>query len=323
MAWIKRNLLFVIGGAVALLLLGAGSFYIFKSSSDYTAASTRLDEIYDKLKDLQGRSPAPGNDNKVNNTALAKEHAAVLTNWIVTAGKYFQPVPAIPSGAVTDEAFASALRRTVEQLQRTGESSGVTLPPKYDFSFAAQRPLVKFAPESLEQLAVQLGEVKVLAEAIFAAKVNALDSIQRVRVSSVDMTGPAGDYIDLQSVTNEQAVITPYVVTFRSFTPELSRLISVLAASPNALVIKAINIQPANMASAGGQPGMPPGMPYPGMPPGMMPGRAEFEAPIQPGYAPAGQPAATAGKGGLQTVLKEQLLRVTMEVDFIKLLPKS
>jgi hypothetical protein len=30
-----------------------------------------------------------------------------------------------------------------------------------------------------------------------------------------------------------------------------------------------------------------------------------------------------ADKGGLQTVLKEQLLRVTLEVEIVKLLPKS
>ena len=30
-----------------------------------------------------------------------------------------------------------------------------------------------------------------------------------------------------------------------------------------------------------------------------------------------------AGKGGLQTVLKEQLLRVSLEVGLVKLLPKS
>ena len=46
--------------------------------------------------------------------------------------------------------------------------------------------------------------------------------------------------------------------------------------------------------------------------------------PGYPGAAP--QPSPTAkrapGKGGLQTVLKEQLLRVTLEVDIVKLLPK-
>jgi hypothetical protein len=41
----------------------------------------------------------------------------------------------------------------------------------------------------------------------------------------------------------------------------------------------------------------------------------EFERPAAP--------AVTAGRGGLPTVLKEQLLRVTMEVGFVNLLPKS
>jgi hypothetical protein len=36
---------------------------------------------------------------------------------------------------------------------------------------------------------------------------------------------------------------------------------------------------------------------------------------------PAAQPAA--GRGGLPVVLKEQLLRVTLEVELVKLLPKS
>ena len=38
---------------------------------------------------------------------------------------------------------------------------------------------------------------------------------------------------------------------------------------------------------------------------------------------PDQQPPPVAGKGGLQTVLKEQLLRITMEVEIVKLLPKS
>jgi hypothetical protein len=39
-----------------------------------------------------------------------------------------------------------------------------------------------------------------------------------------------------------------------------------------------------------------------------------------------GQPALAPsfpGKGGLPTVLKEQLLRVSMEVEFVKRLPKT
>lgn len=319
MGWIKRNLFIVIGGAVALVLLGAGGFYIFQSWTRDSAASVKLEEIYKTLKDLKSRSPAPGND-KVNNTETAKQQEKVVQEWIASSQKYFQPVPAIPPATnVTSEAFASALRRTVDLLQREAENAGVTLPPKYDFSFSAQRPLVQFAAGSLEPLATQLGEVKAISECIFSARVNAIDTIQRTRVSQDDISGSQSDYTDRQSTTNELAVLTPYVITFRCFTPELARVISAFAASSNAMVISKINIQPAGMATTALPGGMPPGMP--GMP-GRLYGEAEMPAPG--GYPPpaaAGQPVP--GKGGLQTVLKEQLLRVTMEVELIKLLPKS
>lgn len=321
MGWIKRNLFIVIGGAVAVVLLGAGGFYTYQSWSSNSVASDKLNELYNTLKSLQSQSPAPGNE-KVNNTETAKQQDQLVQQWVASAQKYFQPIAAVPAGTnVTSEAFASALRKTVDLLQREADNAGVTLPPKYDFSFSAQRPLVKFAAGSLEPLAVQLGEVKAISLCLFSARVNAIDTIQRIRVSEDDINGSQSDYTDRQSVTNELAVLTPYVVTFRCFTPELSRVISAFATSTNAMVISKINVQPAGAASS--TPG--------GLAPGMMPGRmgAEGEMPAAPAYGypgyppPAGAAQPAPAKGGLQTVLKEQLLRVTMEVELIKLLPKS
>lgn len=310
MGWIKRNLFFVIAGVVALGLIGAGGFYIYTGMARNSAASVKLNEYYDTLKNLQQQKPAPGND-KINNTAIAKEQQQQMQTWIASARKYFRPVPTIPSGAVTSEAFASALRRTVDQLQHEADDASVTLPPKYDFSFSAQRPLVKFADGSLQPLAVQLGQVKTLAELIFSTRINALDGIQRIRVSGDDATGPAADYTDEQSVTNDLAVITPYVITFRCFTPELARAISAFATSSNTFLIRAINVEPAGSADAAASQDEAAPAAY-GRYRRMSP---EFERPAAP--------AVTAGRGGLPTVLKEQLLRVTMEVGFVNLLPKS
>ena len=72
------------------------------------------------------------------------------------------PIPNPANGVVTSEAFAAALRRTIDQLQHEADSASVTLPPQYGFSFEAERTLVKFAPGSLEPLAEQLGEVKTI-----------------------------------------------------------------------------------------------------------------------------------------------------------------
>lgn len=309
MGWIKRNLFFVIGGIVTLGFLGAGGFYIYQDWTRNSVAADKLNEIYGTLKSLQEQSPSPGNE-KIDNTKIAKEQQQQLQAWIKSAGKFFQPIPSIPSGNVSSEAFAGALRRTVDSLQHEADSAGVMLPPKYDFSFSAERSLVKFAPDSLEPLAQQLGEVKAVVETIFSTRANALDGIQRVRVSADDLAGPQGDYIDEHSVTNELAIITPYVVTFRCFTPELSRIVGAFATSTNMFLIKAINIQPAGAASlspdAAGQP----------------PGRFGGE-PGMPGQMPPPAVQPLTGKGGLQTVLKEQLLRVSLEVGLVKLLPKS
>ena len=324
MGWIKRNLFFVIGGVIALALLGGSGFYIFQGWSKNSTTSDQLNEDYNTLKDLSGTTGnkiGPGND-KVNNTETAKEQEKQIHDWVVTARAYFQPIPVILASPVTDQSFASVLRRTVAQLQDEADAKNIAMPPKYDFSFTAQLSTMQFDESSLEPLAIQLSEIKAITEIIFSANVNALDSIQRVQVSSDDVKGPQADYFDEHSVTNDIAVTTPYVVTFRSFTPELARVISAFATSSNAFVIKAINVQPAGPAMImNGQPGMSPepfagNRGFPGGFPGGYPGG------FQPGVPPpVAQPVMN--KGGLQTVLKEQLLKVTLEVEIVKLLPKS
>jgi hypothetical protein len=329
MGWIKRNLFFVVGGVLALGLLGGAGFFIWQGWSLNSDASVKLNEIYGKLQELAQSPLQPGN-NKVNNTEEAKAQEKQVLDWIASAGKYFQPIPAVPPGAtVPSAAYAEALRQTIDLLQHEAESASVTLPPKYDFSFSAQRSLVRFAPGSLEPLAAQLGEVKAISEILFAARVNDLDSIQRVRVSDDDTAGLQSDYIDQRPITNDLAIITPYVVTFRCFTPELARVVSGFATSPNPFIVKSVTVQPASATTNPEGTGEAAPNPYPA---GMDPRYADprymdprYRRGPMPGMVPnpdqpqAGQPAA---KGGLQTVLKEQLLHITLEVEIVKLLPK-
>jgi hypothetical protein len=185
----------------------------------------------------------------------------------------------------------------IDQLQHEADGASVALPPQYNFSFKAQRDLVRFAPGSLEQLAGQLGEVKTIAEVLYAARVNALDGIQRVRVSDDDASGPQADYLDDHSTTNNLAVLTPYQITFRSFSPEIGAVLAGFASSPHGFIVKGINVQLAGAAGT------------------MSPN------PVGPALAPGAPPAP--GRGGLQAMLNEQLLRVTLVVEVVKLLPKK
>jgi hypothetical protein len=314
MGWIKRNLFFVIGGIIALGLLGAAGYYIYASWSRNATADSKLNEIYGQLQNFAQQTPAPGND-KINNTQIANDQEKELRAWETNAAAHFESIAAIPPGPnVSNAAFADAFRHTIDQLQHEADAAGVMLPPKYDFSFSAQRSLIQFAPGSPNLLAVQLGEVKVIAEILFAARINTLDGIQRVRVSDDDTAGPQSDYIDEHSVTNDLAIVTPYVITFRCFTPELAKVIEGFATATNAFVIKSVNTQSGSAVV--GSAGIPPeGMN--GQPP---PRVGDFPNQPSPGMPP---PETAMAHGGLPTVLKEQLIRVTMEVDLIKLLPKK
>lgn len=300
MAWIKRNLFFVIGGIISLGLLGGAGLYVYQNWKKNSEVYDKLEEVVGNLESLAKQKPGPGN-KEINNTGIATNQVSQLLEWNKSVSRYFQPVEAIPAEVpVQSETYAASLRRTVDQLQHEANDAGVLLPKNYDFSFTAQRPLVKFAG-SLEPLAVQLGEVKAIAEILFGARIYALDGIQRVRVSADDGNGPQSDYTEQPCVTNDLATITPYTASFRCFTPELARIIGDFAVCSNSFIIQSVNVQPAGaMAPPAGM--MPPGMTLP-------PNAAAM--------------SAANGKGGLQTILKEQLLRVTLELRLVKLLPKK
>jgi len=368
MDWIKRNLYFLIGGLAALGLMGWAGWYLYSKMSENTGVREELTAAYAELDRLNREKPHPGN-RTVDNIKSAKEQQQQVKDLMTKARDYFKPIPAIPDTPKVDsQEFTAALRRTIDQLQKQATNSSVILPPNYSFSFEAQKPKVTFAPGSLEPLSQQLGEVKVLSEILFNAKVNSLDNIRRVRVSADDSSGPVTDYIEKRPVTNELAVLVPYEITFRCFSQELADTLAGLASSPHGIIVKTINVEPGTAATTldpslspfaptaaapvylpqtrlpaaeadsaamfarrygiggGGRGSGRYGPPAGGGGAGGVPLRG-FEAP-PPVYTPPPVAAATPTpgqppKGGLQTVLDEKQLKVTLALDIVKLLPQK
>lgn len=412
MDWVKRNLYFVVGSAVVLLLLGLAGFYLYRGWSANHQIAEKLSGQYAELKRLYNLDPNPGSD-KINNIKAAREQQEELRQFLQQTRTHFAPVPSLPAphgtNRVTSEEFTSALRRTVDQLQRDATNASVALPPQYNFSFEAQKGLMTFSPGSLDLLAVQLGEVKAICQILFAAKVNALDNIRRERVSPDDQRGPPSDYLVQKSATNSLAIMTPYEITFRCFSGELGAVLDQLHASPYCLLAKTLDVGPASAlamedpnapyygvpGAPGALPGYPPpaeippagfaerygaesmyaprpvtptpAMPlprypvggsaaeapgagfaqrYPGagvesMGAGPVPGGIPYRplgstqpgapgVPGMPAYAPPPVMPATPGlmpgatpRGGMQAVLNEKLLRVTLLIHVVKLLPQE
>ena len=287
---------------------------------------------------LISANPHPGRPPNSDNIKIGKEQQQQLRSFKEQAQKAFQRIPSIPEGPkIAGEDFISALRHTIDQLQKLATNSSIGLPADYSFSFATQRQQMKFATNILEPLAVQLGEVKAICDVLFQAKVNAIEYVHRERIAPEDSSG-ATDYLNTKSVTNELAVLTPYEVKFKCFTPELASALSGFASSPNGLLVRTINVDLAPAVEVAPEPTQ-----Y--VPPPTIPGpvqeqqqskrneeqfrrrygldrRSPTPTPQQP-VAPQPLPAAPTAKPGLQTVLNEKQLAVTLMLNVVKMLPSK
>src|SRR5208337_4542882 len=248
MAWIKRNLYFVILMVVALILMGAAGWYLFSSYTLNANEYSQFQEAYAKLKTLNDQTPNPGEKGagKVDNVQAALDQEADLLKFIDRTHVYYlriKPIPDLPQ--VMDHDFATALSLTIAQMQRAASNASVSLPnDQYGFSFEAERQLMVFDAKGLSPLSVQLGEVKTILDILFEAKVNSLDGLRRERVSPDD-SGAETAYLDLKSTTNSLSVLTPYELTFRGFSAEIAAVLSGFANSPYGIVVKSINVEQA------------------------------------------------------------------------------
>jgi hypothetical protein len=334
MAWIKRNLFFLIGSIIALALMIVGGIYLFNQVSDEQSVADQIKGQYAELTRLTGLNPHPGDAN-IDNIKAAREQAAALRAYVNKVKPFFQRIPPIPdttgtSNKITDRDFASQLRITVSQLQHSAAQQSVLLPADYYFTFEAQKKIMNFDPGSLDQLASHLGEIKVLCDLLFAAKVNSLDGIRREIISPNDDNPP--DYLPQKTVTTPLADLTPYEVTFRCFSSELALVLGNLAGSTNAFVVKTVNVEPAgsavpddqaNPAMGMGNPNQPQPMPQPMPGPGYRqpgaPGERGFRG-FNPNNAMPVQVVAPATHGP-QVVLNEHPLRVTLMIQLVKIKP--
>jgi hypothetical protein len=265
--------------------------------------------------DAIAKKPAGAGNDTVNNIEAAKEQTKQVQARVEEMRKFFVPVRGIPNtNHFDDRMLAFAVRDTVSQLRAAAQSHNVTLPvstPEFAFSFTLQAGKISYDPNSAEMLSKQLGEVKLVCDTLFACRINSLDAVQRERTA--DDSNPANggslgvnDYTDSISLTNGNVVITPYQVTFQCFTPELANVISSFANQQHTVVVKTLNIQPVDLMM-GGDMGMAGG--YGGGYPGASGDRY--------GATP---PPVVSGRG-LPTVIDEKKLKVTMLLDFVKILP--
>ena len=88
MSWIKRNLYFVIGSAVALALMGLAGWYLYSQWERNNAILEELDKVYARLGELNRANPHPGS-SKVDNVEAARKQRQELRSFIQKTQPFF------------------------------------------------------------------------------------------------------------------------------------------------------------------------------------------------------------------------------------------
>ncbi len=336
MPWIKRNLLFVAVGVVALLLMGFAGFFLFKNMSQDSAVTEELNQQIAELRRMYEQSVHPGTDT-VDNLGAAKKEQKRLNEFLADARKLFVPVPTYAK--TNDKGFNNLLLNTIFELQTSASNSGVILPPQYAFTFSAQSGKLTFTAGSIEPWTAQLSEIKAICQILYNSKINALEGLRRVPVSVDDPAG-SPDYLTTAIVTNDVSIVTPYEITFRCFSRDLGNVMDGILHSTNCFIVKTIMVEQSKMPLGGSNPAMgapaqytPAYTPPPLSAPGGLDaryggryggGRSEgglrgMTPPPTAAPAPVARPAAPTGPTLFQS---EKPLRVTLMIDVVKLKPQ-
>lgn len=305
MAWVKRNLGLVIGGVIALALLGVAGFYLWSNYQQDQEVTAKLDETTDKFKSLLNRPLQPGGEGaKVNNIQLLKDENARMDRFLQDVRARFGKRE-IPTN-ISNRDFRAMLDNTIHDLQRSADSLGITVPGKKDywFTFAPQKTAVEF--KNVEMLTHELMDVKDLCDILFSAKVSDIVGIKRVPASSEDNNQTDFMPSDKKATTNEFAIITPYELRFQGFSSELARVLDRFTAAKRCFVVRSVAVDKAPTGEAGETP-------QPLMNPMMSRYGGRYGMPTPPPTA-APRPQRPAN-----VLLDENKLLMVLQVDAVRL----
>jgi len=335
MLWIKRNLFLAIGGLAALLVMGGGGFVLYSGMQKNKEVQAELEEKLAERDRIYRMNPFPSREN----IEAAEKELVRLEEAVGATKKFFTPVP---FQNVSNLAFKTLLDNSIAQLQQQAAQANVTLPEKdYAFSFKAEKEALSLPAVSFPTLPMQLAEVELICRILFDAKINRLESLRRPRVTGTEDISKT-DHHDLAPMTNAatKIITTPYELSFCAFSQNLAEILENFYKSPHGLVAKVVLVSEGCGPTDSGErrtvpsrfSGVPEGAPRRVMPPPTFAGEAEAfpegrVPPRSPGMRrglptrgmrpPRGAPGGGAPEG-LETVLDEQLLKVTLLVYVMK-----
>ena len=244
MEWIKKNLIVVISGVVALLLLAGAGFFLFTQFNADRAATEKLAQIRQRWETLERKRPHPGTES-VNNIQAAQRDAQAAKGFLATVEEKFSV--ADTQVVTNDFQFKTLLESTVADLRKEARQSGVEIPNGYAFTFRGQMEKIQFAESEIQTLANQLADVAELSRIVYAQRVHRLEGIKRAASGADDRV--ATDFLKGEIVTNEVAVVAPYEVVVKGFSRELRGILTGFANADGCFRLRSIKVEPTELAS--------------------------------------------------------------------------
>jgi len=328
MAWIKRNLYFTITVFVALGVTGFCGYLLYSTLSQNTAANEQYASSKSSLEDLQKKSPYPTPEN----IQAAGEDAARVQAFLTEFQKPFAPFPT--PRMMDDRQFTEYLHQVVTKFGKEATNAGVGMQPDYEFSFSQQINKLNHPSDYIQPWLQELEEIDAILHILYTAK------IKRPPGGPDDFG--TDDYIQFNTNVTPWGVVSPYVVYFRAFSPELANVLAGIAGSSNCLIVKAVYVSPSHVPLPQAAQEQPEAAPevrfFPRQPPpqgrfspygqdplnSYMPGGGrggrEFRN-YRPRPAPQPQPQQAAPPVATppETILTETPLFVTIYIDVVKL----
>ncbi len=329
MAWIKRNLIFVIAIALGLALTGYCGYLLYTSLSSNADVKSSYDEAVSQLNSLKQASPYPSQEN----IDVAKADKERVREFLADFRKSFAAFP--PPPVENQQGFQTYLEETLVRFRAGATNAGVELPPDYGFTFSGLRGKLQVPAANIQPWMQQLEEISTILDILYQAKINVLVGICRVPVAADDV-GTGDCMLPTTPVTNVWGVVTPYKITFRGFSPEIAAVLAGFARASNCFIVKAIEVVADHSAVSAANSAAPPttataaptmtyirvptyAAPSPSMRDRGMPGFQRQPPAVRYVAVPTAGGTAQAAPAGPETILSESPLVVTISVDAVKL----
>ena len=253
MAWIKRNLYWVGGGLLALVLFALAGWFLYVKIDEDARLTEELNTATETLKKLSTQKPHPGTAELDNIAAATREEKALADLLRQMKQLFPQPAGAATSTNAIDpdeasKAFVFALTDAIEKLQQKAVTYGVELPPKFGFTFEPHQGRMSFPTNAIGPLAAQLTEVRQLVDVVLSAKPSAIVGLRRIPVAPED-TGAQSFLVD-KPVTNKWAILIPYEITFQGSSGQLAAVLEGFMRGNHNFVVYNVRVPPPNSAPA-------------------------------------------------------------------------